>query len=1032
MVRRRHSVVLVAVLVAVSVAFFADVLLGGRVLVTCNTYRWLPWARYATPQEAAGETYRTDAARTYLPRRVFAGRSMASGRLPLWNPYMLGGSPFFADPQAGVLYPVNLALLGVDAARAMGIDVAVHFLAAMVGMFLFLGAIRTNAVGRMLGALAYGLSSFFFLRTGHSTFVAAAAWLPYFFFAYEYSKHSVRSGTLLLAVFFSLGYLAGMPQVFMFGVIALLAYALFDSLEAVARGDGRCAMTNGRVILMSASLAFLAVGVQLVPFMEFMRNSRGMGFTLEAMRRDHIWPPVFLLRTVVPDLFGNPVKGTSWIGLVKGAVHPYNSGFMVYCGVAGLALALASLVFLRRSRYVRALFGLLALSLAAGTSVVFLRILYAVFPPATYSQIDRVSVVSCFAIAALAGKGISLAYESEDPAAKKKFVLIPFLLTLATVSGLIFLGLRGTDLISGLSKRVAYLGDEAWFRAGGFRVVEWAGQGGGGWLDYEKRHVGLALVFAGVTALMTWVYVGRRRNPGLARAASWLLVLTLLLDLSLAARRYYVTQPEGCLGRTDGIETLAGMVGEGGQWRIGALGPSDEVLPTNTPEIFGIPAFGGLSALYPSGYVDRIAFAAQLQRTAAPVPPVLGPVGELMCVRYLVTDRAYPELADSPLMRAMLDDVGIRNRLHLAAVGREVRQSLLLGPGEACSLDVYVPQCEYLGFSVGLCGDGAGDGGTQALAVTGVRREGFGTAVAAVPTGEWHESKLDVSGIAGTTALIVFRYTGGASGTGGRVAWSRFEFVKRDCAMRAVEGGYEIDTQGQEGTLALDLESRTAEIPLSIVSCGRREEQVVRLVGTGGDVGSAHVLTQAGNHDERPAVLSDEDFRLVGARLIDTGGAVMGLNLVYDGDMFVYENPKALPKGLCVGRSLFSGYGSQGGVPGLISIGGRIDDLESHISGRASIKEYEDERVVVDVTSREESVLLFQDTLYPGWRGKVDGADTPVARTDLGIRAVPVGPGEHEVVMEYAPAGFRLGLGLSLAGVLVGILYGAKAKRQKT
>jgi len=317
MVGRKGKALLIAILAAVVVAFFGDVIVGDRVLLTSNTSHWLPWARYAAPEALDSKTYRTDAARTYLPRRVHAKRSITSGDFPLWNPYILGGCPFFADPQSAVLYPTVPGFLAARPAKAMGYDVALHFFLAALGMFLFLGATHADLPGRMVGALAYGFSSFFFLRIGHPTFVAAAAWLPYLFFAYERSRNSVRSGVLLLAVFFCLGYLAGMPQVFLFGVSALVFYAAVNIVETLIQGRKEDARSKVGLIGLAAVIALLAVGVHLVPFMEYVRNSHGLGFSFEAMSRDHLWQPVFLLRSIVPDIFGNAVTGTSWIGLLK-------------------------------------------------------------------------------------------------------------------------------------------------------------------------------------------------------------------------------------------------------------------------------------------------------------------------------------------------------------------------------------------------------------------------------------------------------------------------------------------------------------------------------------------------------------------------------------------------------------------------------------------------------------------------------------------------------------------------------------------
>ena len=72
--------------------------------------------------------------------------------------------------------------------------------------------------------------------------------------------------------------------------------------------------------------------------------------------------------------------------------------------------------------------------------------------------------------------------------------------------------------------------------------------------------------------------------------------------------------------------------------------------------------------------------------------------------------------------------------------------------------------------------------------------------------------------------------------------------------------------------------------------------------------------------------------------------------------------------------------------------------------------------------------LVLADTNYPGWTSTVDGVATPIAQADLVMRAVPLGPGDHEVRFGYDPgwAGRALwaAAGVALACVGVGLRRG--------
>ncbi|MGD8627632.1 MAG: hypothetical protein PVH52_00990 [bacterium] len=800
----------IALFAAVIAVLFQDVLFDDRVLITSNTFMWSPWRAAASREDLSEPSYRTDAARTYYPRRVELSRSIASGRVPLWTPDVFCGYPFFADPQSRVLYPVSLLLVPVNPAKAMGYDVVIHFLIAMAGMYLFLRTAGGTVMGGLVGGLAFGLSSFFFLRTGHPTFVASASWIPWMFYAYERSARSALLGGSLLIIFLALGYLAGMTQIFMFAVAALLVYAIQDEVEGILVGDRRRALRKLGMIAVAGLISALVVAANLIPFIELLRNSGAEGFSYELMKSEHLWEPVFLLRSFAPDFFGNPVDGTSWLGLVKGAVHPYNTGFHVYCGAGALVMALSALVFVRVSRQVRGFLLLLALSVGLATSAAFLKIAYVVFPPAAYSQVDRVSVIACFAIAGLAGSGISLAGRAEAGSGRRRYSAIVILLALAAFAGYVVFVFKAGGLFAGLLREARMMAGQAWFSKGGFKLSAWVRDGDAQWLLYEKTQVGLGVLFSCVSAALVTVYL-RWRTRGVALIAGSLLVLVLAADLMLAARRYYVTQPADSLTRTEGIDFVSRSLEPRGTWRAGSLVYLSPVFPANLPQVFGIPTFEGLNAVYPAAHARRVAWARGSGDALGPMGTATGRLGDLLSVRLFIGDRA---LADA-------------------------------------------------GYATGF----------------------------------------------------------------------------------------------------------------------------------------------------RP---------------------------IYEGDLNVYDNPGALPKGVCIERDLFTEDPGRPGEAAEVKLTKYLDDLHLNICGRADILRYDPEEVVVSVDADSDCLFLFQDTYYPGWEALVDGVPAPILKTDLGIRALELERGTHRVEMKFSPRSLRLGMLLSgvgllltIVGLFLGAVYAGKAQKRQ-
>src|SRR5579883_1498802 len=75
----------------------------------------------------------------YVPNAAYLARSLAGGRLPLWNPFLGTGMPFAADPGTGAWYvpdwPV-LLVLPLDA--AVRVILWAHLLWAAAGTYLYL------------------------------------------------------------------------------------------------------------------------------------------------------------------------------------------------------------------------------------------------------------------------------------------------------------------------------------------------------------------------------------------------------------------------------------------------------------------------------------------------------------------------------------------------------------------------------------------------------------------------------------------------------------------------------------------------------------------------------------------------------------------------------------------------------------------------------------------------------------------------------------------------------------------------------
>jgi hypothetical protein len=75
-------------------------------------------------------------------------------------------------------------------------------------------------------------------------------------------------------------------------------------------------------------------------------------------------------------------------------------------------------------------------------------------------------------------------------------------------------------------------------------------------------------------------------------------------------------------------------------------------------------------------------------------------------------------------------------------------------------------------------------------------------------------------------------------------------------------------------------------------------------------------------------------------------------------------------------------------------------------------------RLLLQATAEENSLLVLSDTYYPGWKAFVDGKKTKIYRADYAFRAIPLSAGPHRVEFVYDPLSFKLGALFTFLGII--------------
>jgi hypothetical protein len=1041
------TAIVIGVFAVVVLVFFYDVIIGPNVYLDANPFHYDPWRSYASEGDLAHKTYRTDSFVTYLPRRVELTESIRSGRFPLWNPYVFGGMPFFADPQTRVLYPIALLLIPADPLKSMGYDIAIHVFLAMLGMYLFMRQVGVRTLGGVAAAFGYAFSSFYYVRMGHPTFVAAGAWIPFFFYGFECARNRERKGTLLLTLFFAMGYLAGFPQVFLFGVGAVVLYGLYVS-ACVVGNRRQSILRTARVFIISGGLAVLIVAVQLVPFAELARNSIGLSIDFEHMRDIFLTPPVILLRTIFPNFFGNPVDGTDWADLPRETVHPYNPDFAVYCGIGVLLLAAYSSLFARKSPRIRLLLLLLLLSVGIATISPLLRIGHALLPLFRASRISRVAVLSCFALSSLAGIGFSKIPTTSGSHLRKKLLHIAVVIVTIGLATAIVFQIVGESAIEGLAVKARSVPESMWAKIHSYtrsgKIKEWAEGDTASWIVYQRRQIftGILIILVASALLIIMASPGAIKSKH-RMAASVSLVVFILFDIGLTAKSYYISQLPDSLFETRGIRVLKDGLREHGKWRILVAHHEDQsvlVLPTNTNQIFRLHSLPGTSTIIPGGYSDlegefmEFELPGSLWLRHSPFSPSDMVTADLGSVRYILVSTYKTMYLPSPFFNLVGGLEGTAQNLRMLTVGGDTRLAVCQSEGRALNVRANLPAVNLLDVSLGFNSNAKAPGDTVVFMLT---CESGQTSVGLLKRldlytdrGRWHPLRLDISKVKESIVHMRIGWKKVKSGrtTAITAGWSGLDLVYRDCAVLKLGDAYVIDVGDGAESVKLTLASDAEEIPLEI----QFDENHKRIYWVGFP---AHMPSREVTVDVRQRtgsgilVRSDSTFTLTRSRVVYSGKAYQNYDLVYDSDMYIYENFGAIEKGILLDNEAVGIEGE--GPEQRLNISELYEGLADAKCGVCRITSYEPEAVSFEVTAARDCYLLFQDVWYPGWKAYVDDKETEILRTDIGMRAIELGEGGHDIVMKYQPRSLKIGLGLSCLGLALTLAYAWLTRRSE-
>ncbi|MCE2473144.1 MAG: YfhO family protein [Anaerolineae bacterium] len=183
-IRRRTApdLLLIVFLLLAPLLMFHQQTLGDRSLLpTENLYQHLPWSAYREVAQAPATPHNhllSDMILQNYQWKRFIRAQIDQGEIPLWNPHLFAGIPFFAAGQHSALYPLSAVYYLMPLGAAYGWFILLNLWLAGLFMAGYLRALGINRAGAGLAGLVYQLSGFLIASAVFPMIVAAAVWLP--------------------------------------------------------------------------------------------------------------------------------------------------------------------------------------------------------------------------------------------------------------------------------------------------------------------------------------------------------------------------------------------------------------------------------------------------------------------------------------------------------------------------------------------------------------------------------------------------------------------------------------------------------------------------------------------------------------------------------------------------------------------------------------------------------------------------------------------------------------------------------------
>jgi uncharacterized membrane protein YfhO len=94
-------------------------------------------------------------------------------------------------------------------------------------------------------------------------------------------------------------------------------------------------------------------------------------------------------------------------------------------------------------------------------------------------------------------------------------------------------------------------------------------------------------------------------------------------------------------------------------------------------------------------------------------------------------------------------------------------------------------------------------------------------------------------------------------------------------------------------------------------------------------------------------------------------------------------------------------------------------DSKDTRSANVSLMKETNQKLIIEVDSKDGGILVLGDSFYPGWKAYVDGKETEILAANINQRAIVVPEGKHQVRFIFDPLTFKIGWIISLSTFMI-------------